>query len=94
MPLIPDLDGTIIRSADDQWRSASCRIARVHVTRVTFQTFNAFARRNVEYADRFVGGRGVDVVTVGRELQVDDGAAVGRVEDVEVVAFAVHVPQD
>ena len=61
---------------------------------MTFEAFYAFARRNVEYADCFVGGRGVDVVAVGRELEVDDGTAVGRVEDVEVVAFAVHVPQD
>ena len=59
--------------------------------------FRPRARRDVKHAHRLVRGSGIDGVTaaVGRaEVQVQDGARVRGVDDVEVVTLPVHVPKD
>jgi len=94
MPLVPDLDGAIVGSAHDEWRSAPGRIDRVDVSRVALQPLDPLAGRDVEDSDGLVGRRRVDQAAIDVELEVDNGAAVAAREHVEVVALAVDVPQN
>ena len=94
MPLVPDLYAAVVGSTHNERRPPPGRIGRVDVARVALQPLDSLAGRDVEDSDGLVGRRGVDHAAVDVELKVDDGAAVAAREHVEVVALAVHVPQN
>lgn len=108
-PQIVDQNCPVVRARDHEHGPSPRGMARVHDLRVIFVLAHALAALHVPNAAGFVGRTGEQVaerkrvsgikenrqnpLAVRREERVHDGARVSA-ERREILALAVHVPQD